>query len=79
VEPGSPGWKKFGSGINIPDSQHCFYGVHESSSPAYVAPADRYDNPIPTRFLAPIDCTKFVIPESELLLQLTSRYYKEIC
>jgi hypothetical protein len=20
-----PGWKKFGSGINIPDPQHCYY------------------------------------------------------
>jgi hypothetical protein len=20
-----PGWKKFGSGINIPDPQHCFH------------------------------------------------------
>ena len=32
----------------------------ESIPPAYVAwrVAGRYDNPIPTRFLAPIDCFK---------------------
>jgi hypothetical protein len=22
-----PGWEKFGSGINIPDPQHCIYGL----------------------------------------------------
>jgi hypothetical protein len=24
MQIGDPGWKKFGSGINIPDPQHCF-------------------------------------------------------
>ncbi len=28
--------------------------------PAYVAMAGRYDKPIPTRFLAPIDCSKIM-------------------
>jgi hypothetical protein len=31
----------------------------ESIPPASVALAGRYDNPIPTRFLAPIECSKF--------------------
>jgi len=31
----------------------------ESILPAYVAMAGRYDKPVPTRFLAPIDCLKF--------------------
>ena len=30
----------------------------ESIPPAYVAWQERYDNPIPTRLLAPIDCIK---------------------
>ncbi len=30
----------------------------ESITPAYVASGDRYDKPFPTRFLAPIDCSK---------------------
>ncbi len=32
----------------------------ESILPAYVAMAGRYDKPIPTRFLAPIDCSKIM-------------------
>jgi hypothetical protein len=27
-----PGWKKFGSGINIPDPQHWDYGIFEKKT-----------------------------------------------
>ncbi len=37
----------------------------ESIPPAYVATAGQYDNPIPTQFLAPIDCSKMPALESE--------------
>jgi hypothetical protein len=28
-----PGWKKFGSGINIPDPQHCFLSLFRHNLP----------------------------------------------
>jgi hypothetical protein len=39
-----------------------FYGALESIPPAYVA--WRYDNPVPARFLTPVDCSK--IPAQSL-------------
>jgi hypothetical protein len=37
----------------------------EPIPPAYVAPAGRYDNPVPTRFLTPIDCSKILAQQQE--------------
>jgi hypothetical protein len=47
ADPGSgifltqdPGWEKFGSGINIPDPQHCCYGVgghHSKNVPEHTS------------------------------------------
>jgi hypothetical protein len=42
----------------IRDGIFKFLGAHESIPPAYYSLAGRYDNPVPARFLSPIDCSK---------------------
>jgi hypothetical protein len=48
--------------LTFKDPKTQFQGTHSASVCSLVG---RYDNPIPTRFLAPIDCSK--IPAQELI------------
>ncbi len=42
--------------LTFKDPRNRFQGMDSAS---LCSPVGRYDNPIPTRFLAPIDCSKF--------------------